>query len=342
MVMSKTLYEEYEQILFDERWKYYSFPKIDVSVFSTQDTLRCFFMSYLGKGEKSDIEIFHYIDNLSLFRLRHIMSCFLLGVFLYVNSNRISSSINYDLSRIPIQNPETITERFKYLWMLISIFHDFGYSVENKEKKIDNAQFNSLMTKFSKRPKTISPVFSKKLLRNYKKYRSCKFDVIDHGIYGGIKLYSDLCELREEKASCSNSMFYWGEDLIDSFSLAAWTVACHNVWFIPQDNENADCYRCNKLDKLLYKDQTREVIKSPFLFLLCLVDSIEPLKFFDDVEIMKKISFVLSSEQLNIKNISTYPFCFNSFKNKIKDLNGWLTDVEDFLTDEIIVSLKQK
>jgi hypothetical protein len=332
MDMAETLYREYEQLLSNGDWKYYPFKEtLGIDILSDRDSMISFFVSYLGKGEKAVLPIFKFLNTLSEDRLQHTFSCFLLGILIYEKCESLLYRINNILNQIPIQNPEKPCERFKYLWMLISIFHDFGYAIESKDKELRKNEFKELMTRFHSRPKSIPSIYSKKLIRKYNKYRLCRFGVNDHGICGGIKLYSDLYKLRGKKEDQSTTEHYWGADLVPSYALAAWTVACHNIWLVKNDDNNAGsimCYKCQHIDELIYSKESRIIKESPFLFLLCLADSIEPIKIFKNLDILNHIAFDFSKE--NCIKILSRDMCIvhnELYLSKIKDLNDWLTDV---------------
>ena len=332
--MAKSLYNEYEQLLSSGSWKYYPLEEtLGMKMFSDRDSIISFFKHYIGKGEKANMPIVDFIDNLSMDRLQHTLSCFLLGILLYERSSSITCGICRSLRKKPINNPETMDERFKYLWLLISIFHDFGYAIENKDVELSIKEFDEMITKLHSRQTIVPSIYSKILLRNYAKYRVCRFGVYDHGICGGLKLYAELCQLRENKASSSDQKHYWGEDLIPHFALAAWTVACHNIWLIKDCEKNANairCYKCFNLDKLIYHGTSRIIKESPFLFLLCLVDSIEPIKIFDNFDKLKQVKFVFPSD--NIIEIDINGLCLkdhDTYIKKIVDINDWLCDTID-------------
>ena len=332
--MGKSLYNEYERLLSSGSWKYYPLKEtLGIKMFSDRDSMISFFKHYLGKGEKANMPIIDFIDNLSMDRLQHTLSCFLLGVLFYQRSGVIASGINDELNRIPINNPETVDERFYYLWMLISIFHDFGYAIENKDVALNKIELEKLIANLRNRPKTIPSIYTKKLLKNYAKYHVCRFGSDDHGICGGIKLYAELCELRKEKENHLTTECYWGEDLIPSYALAAWTIACHNIWMIEDCEKNIDtitCYKHLDLSKLIYKTQSRIIKGAPCLFLLCLVDSIDPIKIFKDLDILNHITFDFSIA--GCIDIHTDGLCQpkkNQYLYIIKGLYDWLTDVND-------------
>ena len=62
--MNKTLYDLYLDVMSKGNWKYYPMSKIDTSILQDSGLGRGFITNYLGKGEKNDMEIFHYINEI--------------------------------------------------------------------------------------------------------------------------------------------------------------------------------------------------------------------------------------------------------------------------------------
>ena len=129
--MNESLFQLYSDLIKKESWKYYPISNPNISILQDYSHGKSFMTSYLGKGGKSDLEIFHYIDHLTENRVLHIISVFFLGILLYRKSNKINKSINRIIQTIPTESTDAIDERFKYIWMLICLFHDLGYAVED-------------------------------------------------------------------------------------------------------------------------------------------------------------------------------------------------------------------
>ena len=329
-IMNKTLYDLYLDVIRKGIWKYYPMSKIDASILQDSGLGRGFITNYLGKGEKNDMEIFHYINELDENRVLHIISVFFLGFLLYQNCEKVNREINRLIQTIPAETNEPPEERFKYIWMLICLFHDFGYAVEDGFIAFEKQDFEKYMKALPRKPKSIPDVYSKKLLKQYNKFRKCRFGKNDHGIVGGIKLFSDLCSLREEKEG-TDRKHYWGKLLENDFCIASWTIACHNIYFINKSDRNIHCYRHFKLDKLVYNDQSRaiQINKAPFLFLFCLVDSIEPLKKVFDIKKLKDISLDFDKGSITLGYDKLCPVVYEDYKRTILNLNDWLTDISN-------------
>jgi hypothetical protein len=337
----KNLYDLYNECISNHEWNYYNpTSSTGIEVLSDADVSRSFVASYLGKGCKNKVDIFNYIEELSDIRIRHIVSCFFLGVTLYNHCRNIQESINNLLSKISGNPGETIQERFLYVWMLISIFHDFGYAVEDGLKTLEKSEFNELIKRLPPRPRYIPDIYTKKLLKNYNRFRKCRFGVNDHGIVGGIKLYKDLCELREIKEK-GDLLHYWGKPIEKDFGIAAWTIACHNVFMVKRGDWNEKCYTCKRMNGLVYDTHLREIKidKHPFLFLFCLVDTLEPIKTLHNYNLLKKISLEIKSD--NIK-LDYSKLCQITKKNSCHigvKMNDWLTDVKEINPGELTIAI---
>lgn len=328
-------------MLSNGKWAYYPYQgPLDMTIFSNnvkKEDIILFLSLYLGKGEKLGLPIFRQNEKLSTERLQHTLSCFLLGKLLYIKCNVIASEIDAELTKYPNNIKELLFERFKYVWMLTCIFHDFGYCIEDGKIEFNWNDFDSLMKKLPRRSATIPNIYTKELLKKYERFRLGKYCVYDHGICGGIKLYFDLCELREKKELENNGNLNWAKVLEKSFSLAAWAVACHNIWFVKASDKNAKCYRHYKLDKLIYEGISREIKKSPLLFLLCLVDSIEPIKVFHDHELTKYLEIEFKDNTIGL--LFSAPNINNDkYTNRIKGLNDWLCDISQ-QQDKLLIHL---
>ena len=188
-----------------------------------------------------------------------------------------------------------------------------------------------------RRPINIPSVYNKELLKRYNEFRKCRYGKNDHGIIGGIKLFSDLCELRREKEHYGDGL-YWKKSLENDFGLASWTIACHNVYFIDENDGNTPCYRHFQLDKLVYNGQSRAInIKmNALFFLFCLVDSIEPMKRVLDFQQLKNISMSIDKGSITLNYDLLCPVLYEDYKQTIIKLNDWLTDISD---DGTVISL---
>ena len=85
------------------------------------------------------------------------------------------------------------------------------------------------------------------------------------------------------------------------------------------------------LGRFVYSDRVRKISQKqhPLFFLLCLVDSIEPLKTYSDRSMLDSIKLDIQSDKILVQ-IDTIPCpCIKTtYMNKVLNLNDWLTDAK--------------
>ena len=305
-----------------------------MSIFE-DDRCKQFISAYMKNAGKTRAPIFDNLNDITADRTRHILSCFLLGILVYKENRYMKNSIDIFMEKIPTSRHESEEERFLYIWMLVCLFHDFGYAVEENKRQKTKKEISKQIKQMPTQIKGVPRLYSKKLLEKYNTYRCLYFNKIDHGIAGGVQLYYDLCSLREQKD--------WEKNLEKDYSVAAWAIACHNIFYVTKGN-GSDCYERMGLEKLIYPGVVRNISikRHPFFYLLCLVDSIEPLKTFSNVDILKYLSIKIEDAQLTIRmdttsdivcqypyNLSCCPMKREEYLKKALSLNDWLTDTEN-------------
>lgn len=337
-----TLYDELNDLIRSTNWIYYRISTaIDINILADTVGAKDFIRNYIGKGGKLTQTIDTEIEGLSDQRLLHMLSCFFWGYYLYKNLASLQKHINDSVYHLNDNPNETLEERFAYIWFLICFFHDLGYAYENNAMTVTLSEYKELYKEFPRRPKGIPVVYTKELLDNYNKYRKCRWGCVDHGIIGGFKQHKELCRLRKIKngeetdsdGSCEKDYskeHYWGKSLEDAFALSAWVIACHNIYMIGPKDKNVECYHCCELDKLIDAGKPIDLKKHPLLFLLCLADSIEPMKILHSVEEFKKITIEFSEDMLSINAKDLCPAKHDAYISAIIDIGNWLTDSNSF------------
>lgn len=319
-------------------WDYYhssEYPDHQFSFESLDNAYECkeFIRQYIVHGGKEGMIVCQDFENLLPTRIKHIVSCFFIGLGIYRNIPFLKQEINQ--SNIS-NDSETKEQHFSYLWFLTVLFHDIGYTVEERKTKMygkeEYKEYLDLIKKLEKRPKGIPKVFTKATLRNYLRWRMCSSSLYDHGIIGGIKLYKCLTEFRSQMVGIYNddkNGLYWGAELDTDFNFISWVVACHNIWFTNNDKQEANQYHCCKLDKLITEEEEYQISASehPFLFLFLLADSIEPIKRLEGTEWFDRID-IRFEEYSIILDISRLPeIGIKKYASSISGLNSWLTKV---------------
>lgn len=286
-----------------------------------------------GKGDAKTNRLLCDIQKLEEIRCAHIIFTFLLGLHIYDKSTFIKESINKEVGKL-LKDAKHEND-FTFLWFLVCLFHDLGYSEENKGEK---SEINHHWACENKMDKTEGiPALLKNTYLNYFIYRKTEHFKTDHGIYAGLRMFHDLFKIREEMEAQNQDKDVWRKGLIPLYKLASCVVLVHNIWFAKDtDIETCSKYRKYQLDKLILKtnkggteikDFPIKLSKHPLLFLFCIVDLIEPMKRFGNIECCNKIDFTLTDDCLSIT--SKIECCINNqYLNDIINAYTWLTKTE--------------
>lgn len=324
-----------------KEWRYYDDISACFDTIFVYNDSEHFIKNMLTKGEKTNLGIFaDCIGNLSAMRKQHTVSCYFLGILIYNEDEWIRKMIDKQIKSLNSNvTGEEPNEKFYYIWMLICLSHDLGYSIEeySSESK-DNRIFPN--TKLKNVKKLLPIGYNKSLLKKYWAYRKCRWQVDDHGISGGLRFYSDICKLRKEMNDNPDKKHCWDENLDKDYACAAWIIACHNIFTTKKGSEYECCYKHYGLDKLITKEHLIKPEKHPILFLFCLVDSIEPIKICGDYSYFDKIGLHINSQDQIELELDRLP---KTIRKKIgkngRELKEWLTQSEE-KEDKLIINLK--
>ena len=299
------------------------------------DAIKCQF-SRFGKGDHHYNHLLKDIDKLDYVRCVHIINTFLLGKFLYENCRSIKECVNDNIRRYVKNN---FKKDFYFFWFLICLFHDLGYAEEQKGK--ESVAFSTDFNKMNILADVDGvPKLYKEVYPFYSIYRKLEFGVVDHGIFAGLKMYSDLCNIRKEHVCNNSDPEFWRKELEPIYNLASWVVLAHNIWFV-KDTKRQDCdiYRKYCLEKLILETKSEKIKQKqtnvivdypikideyPFLFLFCFVDLVEPMKKIGDMECCNKIDIDVAGRELTItSNLDCA--CGEQYLKQISEANDWLT-----------------
>lgn len=350
-----TLAELYKETIEDySLWDYYESENTHFSfeLLNCYQTCKNFIQEYMRHGGKANLGIGQDFDDLIPTRIKHIVSCFFLGLGIYRKVQFFQQKINRSITP---RKSDTKEQHFSYLWFLTVLFHDIGYAVEERGiKTFDKEKYKEyldLIKNLGRRPKNIPKVYTKQILRNYLRCRMCSRSRFDHGIIGGIKLYKCLTEFKHqivENQNLASSQYtdrknlYWGPELDTDFNFISWVVACHNIWFTNDKDTLAHYYHCCKLDKLIIQEDGYQISANqhPFLFLFLLADSIEPIKRLEEIECFdwkrlkvtdwfNRIDICFNNDSITL-DLSRLPeFGIDKLSSSISGLDSWLTHVRE-------------
>lgn len=301
--------------------------KVELTISSARD-IQCpcsckeFIKQWQNVYGKVGIQISSFIDKIPNKRVVHTVSCFLLGLWCYDKSDILSNRLDNQLKDFPQDTSLGAREAFMFAWMLTCIYHDFGYAYEEGgEVFTPDANERISLVKESQPCDRYIPKFSMDYMEKYMEYRHCRFGRKDHGIYGAKKLMQDL----------------HNNEFLDYYKLAAQTIACHNMYYCVKDDEFEKCYQTKGMTELIREDaddKRRDYRKHPFLFLLSLVDTIEPTKAFNNYNAIFDIQINLEKEHDGAEKLIVIPQNgsdeehLNKYKNALHEMDKWLTAVE--------------
>ena len=248
---------------------------------------------------------------------------------MYNNSSVIKNPIDKIISRFKTQNPFSVIE-FPFIWFLICLFHDLGYTIEDTEKFKDFDEFIDGRVKYFLNQRVGVPSLYERTYKNYFNYRlksrNKSINKPDHGICGGVLLFNELNSiLKRERLNNKSEGLSWNKKLINIYKYTSWVILSHNMFFIRTGDSNEDEYLQNKLDELILSPAEKSKInleKHSFLFLFLLVDSIDPIKIVNEYKNLKDIDIECIGNKINmeIKNISI----IDDFSKKVLELKKCL------------------
>ena len=295
------------------------------------------------------------IDDLS--RPIHTNSVYFLGALFYEKLN---------LKELEEYERNDLSKQFHFIWFLSALVHDFYHDKERKQEAFPeiNEDINSIKVEnkllaYIKENKKILEKNEKnekffKTIPNYFKYR-LRDGKLDHGITTGIKLFDSLeknRKVRKEQVEngVENSILYWGDDLTPLYAQASLSIAMHNIWSSGEKEEIKEKYRNLGLESLITGESDIFPISikdNPLLFLLGLVDTIEPIKTFNCLEpqyVLENILIDFDKNKITISNKETSILSFERLIKNVKGLKDWL-DVElpdiDNSINKIIIIIKR-
>lgn len=347
----KTLKQHFEELLKEpKKWKYYNDLEIDGKLENILNKPESFITAYLNAGNKLLPEINNIIRMLSKKRLQHTVSIFLLGLVFYNENDKIKFEINkyLDTTRNEIQFQDfNIKYNFTYWWFLICFIHDIGYAYnknnqklklfDTKDSNVIESKVKEELTKIDKYAKNSVP---EKIENNWEKYleyrKNEENNKIEHGILGGAYYIYTLDNITKKKLQnefkIDEKGLFWSKDWLDKVHKPiAWIIVAHNIWYKNENCDNIKEYKDNNLHNLIINEPIIELSKYPLYFLLCLVDSLDPVKFLmtkDETEVLtllKNTYFELNEKnEMRIEFRNEYKKYNNCYKNVISSIANWL------------------
>ena len=328
-------------------------------------TAREFIESYFDSRSKGMLFNIDFTNRDSLFsKSIHTLSAFLLGMFLRdISEQRIINLIQENTSKSDLH-------KFEYPWFLSCLYHDAFSQYEEKHNTSDfpaklSDAINQLEIKHTiyqtdfPEGLAINPfqtTYQQKTIEAYYNYRYKKM-TIDHGILSGIIGFDRLVknflekwtenENREEFLTSEGShTLLWHKDQLWVFGLTADAIIAHNIWHLgPEENLPKEI----TLDRNNREEKKLSLYESPLAFYLSLIDTIEPIKFFNGVipkKLMENITIEWDKEnrKITIGQTDLQIFDFEKwYKAKMRNMDDWLFGVSsDYSDGKIEITLNNK
>ncbi len=336
-----------------KEWQYYNTDIKSTNPF-VDASYNKFIVNYLSDAWKQSIlKKFRFVIDEK--RNIHTISVFFLGCLLYKN---------LDFKQLDFKRNDG-EEQFYFIWFLSSLMHDYTYKYEENYctykdnfydidsfiKYIKNKQGfeHNFFTDYSAAQNQEKIFLLHNNIANYFKYRYNEHCKIDHGITAGILLYDSLVSNRlqqkKEQKSNPDNKRYWGKDLDHLYFIASNAIATHNIW--KPKEKDTDTYRKYRMANLTDNSVFPiSLVDSPFLFLLGLVDTFDPVKAFDCIDPIYVLENILikfeNQNTIEIANADNSKLDFSKLVKKVDKLEEWLYIEKPICTDNsITITIKE-
>lgn len=351
-----SLYDELLKVYENENTHYYN--RINVNPIKTPNESFQFIKQYFSEGFKSKVFDFPIEKKFKCNgKHKHTVSLYYLGILM---RDLVEKELEeFLIKNICKNNSKKLGFDFSYIWFLCCLYHDVAYVYENeaiissdielkdfldKELEIKHDVYDSKLNSSSYKR------YPKKLVSNYFKYILIDKDLrkYEHGILGGYLLYDRLIKNYDDKyellkqhnnKSIDYNNFIYSElenckkfciEQHDLFAFISNAIISHNIWLCT-NKDDEEKYKKYKLDQLIVNEHNKLSLKKDNLvFFLALLDTIEPIKQFNNntEEVWKnfEINFDKKNKRIKIDIINKDVFNkdeTNKWNSKIKELEEW-------------------
>ncbi len=263
---SNKLIEYYDDALLDSvgaEW--------NTSALFSQRLAQNFILKFFDE-ECKNRKIKECINSITSFRAVHTVSSFLLGL-------TIKNALSFDTRNWRhLPGEKNAKGSFELFWSWICLFHDIGYKYEeSSEQYCSYKRVEDLISALSIKNNLLDESENSELIKKYYEKRiNSKEARLDHGIVGALLLYDALMSLSKDIETYSSIVRYKA-----FYVKICDTIALHNMW--RATIESVDEYCKHGLEELIPDMDQHHIIfykDDPVLFLLALVDTIDPIKAF--------------------------------------------------------------
>lgn len=256
-----------------------------------------FIKDFFKYGEKEKVFSFDFYDEYKeKGKHIHTASLFFMGMYL---KSMFDPLVQRKLSELI-----NISDwyKYEYTWFLTCLYHDAASCIEeirmplntsNSQKQLDFylGNFNIIYTPYNYVPKKYGVCltrFSEQLIKNYFFYRAISGNC-EHGIIGGYLLFDRFVKNFykhtknhnfDEEPYFGKGGLNWRREHLDHAAYISDAIICHNIWL----SNNKKLYEAYGLSPLIEEDKNKlSFVDYPLQFVLCLLDTIEPTKRFEEL-----------------------------------------------------------
>ena len=339
--MPQSLYQQIKTLK-EAQWNYYAGAPNNKSLsvpFITGRQSNLFIKDYFHKGGKDLIADYFNLDSFGKERADHTVSIFFFGLLLFHNTE-FKNQIFYD-GRFSDRY-----DLFAYIWFMTCLGHDVAFYSERDEALWEKnptiealiegaqAEHNLLARSVEHVPQDMF-----NLIRPYFDHRHAAGKT-DHGIYAGLLSYDLLVKNRLYHHNDGDSNWTWDEYLDDIYAYCAGTVAVHNMW-IPGTQAEIDEYKRHGLQALIGRPRIT-LKEAPLLYLLGLVDTLDPVKLYHSIS----PKYVLQNISLSFPSSTSFSITvspkldYDRLKERSDEAQKWLDVSIELSERSILVSIK--
>ena len=304
-----------------------------------QKFIRQYFEHLTATSSKNEstTKFANILNKITEFRAQHTVASFLLGI-------AVKEKLSLDVRDwIRIYDPYSSDPSFGFFWSLICLTHDVAYYYERNSNKLlpSMRTIEDFCAKNNIHYNLLDYSNKQLLIQQYYLYRREQDNKIDHGVTGALLIFDALMAFYEENKT-NPSANLCGIHLRKNFPefclKISETIALHNMWRAPKGKEHL--YEDYQLYELIPNSTYNHIINykdDTLLFLLGLIDTIDPIKAFCNTEgrsTRMPVNLVLNefyfgfADRSGIKKISMQfdqPEFAKRYRDNLEDLVNWLS-----------------
>ena len=330
-----TLFESYRDILKENsKWNPTRNPNIEQvfpNVLKFPNSYNFIFemFFYDGNTHSLSLDLYKYSKLIPEKRYAHTVSLYLLGI-------QVAEAIGFDMFNLPMWD-NCSQRNFLHHWATTCLYHDIAYCIEQNNDNfipVNNKTLDIISDNLGLQY-NLSSKDTTGMIERYYKYRiTAANPKIDHGIVGAMMLYDSLMkrnanmeDIVETAIMICEKLMYGVTNKADILRYSL-DIARHNMWFASNSND-IEKYESFGMNNLIVRSDGSHKIsfkKESILFLLCLLDTIDPIKAYCEKEAEVVVQAVqLTIERLNDKlKVTCEDSIGDKIQNQAQNCDDWL------------------